>query len=401
MDVRSMVIAWPKDAEHGAVTRFCRDNEISRTRFYEIRERAENETVLDALQPRVPQRAARHSQAIDIEIEELAVRIRKELAQDGWDHGPLTVRHHIAALGLPAPAASTLARIFTRRGMVQAQPQKRPKTSYRRFEFALVHQCWQLDAFAWALADGTPAAVFQLLDDHARYLIASHVASGETAAGAMTVVNLGIERFQVPLVLLTDNGVAFNLTRIGKLTALVTMLQALGCRPITGKHGHPQTQGKDERVHATLQRWLRARPAANSLAELQALVDEFDQTYNNHRPHQALQMRTPAHALAHDPTAIAPRPPDPDTAQRVAPLTLAHRRVCANGKIQVLPNTIMLGHEHARTQVTVLTTAESLNIFDTNGTHIKSVTLIPGKTYYGNGRQRGRRPQKPPSSTLT
>lgn len=399
MDVRSMVIAWPKDAPRGAVARFCRENEISRSRFYEIRARAESESVLSALQPRAPQRAARHSQAVDVEIEELAVRIRKELAQAGWDHGPLTVRHQIAALGLVAPAASTLARIFTRRGMVVAQPEKRPKTSYRRFEFALVHQCWQLDAFGWELADGSPAAVFQLLDDHSRYLIASHVASGETAAAAMAVVNRGIERFQVPGLLLSDNGVAFNQTRIGKRTALVTMLLALGCRPITGKHGHPQTQGKDERVHATLQRWLRARPGPATLAELQDLIDAFDDTYNHRRAHQSLQMRTPAHALTHDQVAIPPTPPEPD-AERPHPITLAHRRACAHGKIQVLPCTIMLGHEYARTQVSVLVTAESLNIFDTNGTHIRTVNLEPGKTYYGNGRRRGR-PQRPRSSTLT
>src|SRR6478735_3767498 len=92
MDVRSMIIAWPKNAPRGAVSRFCRENEVSRSRFYEIRARAEAEPVLSALQPRAVQRGARHSQAIDIELEELAVRIRKELAQDGWDHGPVTVR---------------------------------------------------------------------------------------------------------------------------------------------------------------------------------------------------------------------------------------------------------------------------------------------------------------------
>jgi len=396
MDVRSMVIAWPKDAPRGAVSRFCRENEVSRSRFYEIRARAVSESALSALQPKAPQRAARHSQAIDVELEELAVRIRKELAQDGWDHGPVTVRHHIAALGLVAPAASTLARIFTRRGMVTAQPQKRPTTSYRRFEFALVHQCWQLDAFAWHLADGSPAAVFQLLDDHSRFLIASHVASGETATGAMAVMAKGIERFQAPVLLLSDNGVAFNQNRIGKRTALVTMLLSLGTRPITGKHGHPQTQGKDERVHATLQRWLRARPAAATIEHLQALIEDFDQTYNHHRPHQALQMRTPGHALTHDLVAIPPRPPAPHTA-RPDPTRLASRRACAHGKIQVLPNTIMLGHQYARTQVSVLVTAESLNIFDTDGTHIRTVTLQPDKTYYGNRQARGpaQRPDRP------
>src|SRR6476620_4246746 len=71
MDVRSMIIAWPKNAPRGAVRQFCRENEVSRSRFYEIRARAEAEPVLSALQPKAVQRGARHSQAIDIELEEL------------------------------------------------------------------------------------------------------------------------------------------------------------------------------------------------------------------------------------------------------------------------------------------------------------------------------------------
>ena len=195
-----------------------------------------------------------------MEVEELAVRIRKELADAGWDHGPVTVRHRLGELGLTAPAASTLARVFTRRGMVLAQPQKRPRSSYRRFEFATVHECWQLHAFQSTLAGGSVCAVYQVLDDRSRALLASHVTATETAAGAITVIDKAISAHQVPVLLLTDNGGAFNQTRMGHVSQLVTHRQALGARAITGRPGHPQTQGKDERVHQTTQRWLAARP---------------------------------------------------------------------------------------------------------------------------------------------
>jgi len=396
MDVRSMVVAWPEDAPRGAVARFVREHGVSRSWFYDIRSRARLEGTLAALQPRprVPSQV-RHAQAIPAEVEQLAIRIRKELADDGWDHGPVTVRHRLAELGIAAPAASTLARIFTRHGMVVPQPQKRPRSSYRRFTFAMVHECWQLDAFEWFLADGTQCEVFQVLDDCSRFLLASRAAPGERAEDAVAVITTAIDRFQVPCLLLSDNGTALNQNRRGRRTRLVDLLVAQGCRPITGKPRHPQTQGKDERVHATLQRWLRARPAAHTLAELQALIDEFDHAYNHDRPHQALGMRTPARALADGPIAIPPIPPTP-TRPSTPKVTAGRRRVTANGKITVSSAQIQLGTEHARTEVTVITSGNTINVFDGNGNHLRGVVLIPGQRYYGNGLPRSRRIPKCP-----
>jgi putative transposase len=389
MDVRSMIVTWDEDAPRGAVTRFCEEHGVSRSRFYEIRAEVKAEGALAAMQPRprVP-RAVPHPQAVPLEVEELAVRIRKELADEGWDHGPVTVRYRLQRLGVHAPAASTLARIFTRHGMVVPQPQKRPRSSYRRFEFAMVHECWQLDAFEWPLVDGTVCAVFQLLDDCSRFAVASHVAPGERARDAITVLGKGISRFQVPCIFLTDNGTALNQTRRGLRSQLVEVLIAAGCKPITGMPGHPQTQGKDERIHATAQRWLRAQPAPVTIEELQALMDRFDEYYNHHRPHQSLGMKTPAQAMAERPTAIAPQPPEP-AKSTVAPVIAQPRRVGPGGKISVNDIGIQLGWEHKHTVVTILLSEHTVTIFDNTGHLIRTVALVPGQTYYGNGRPRG------------
>ena len=252
----------------------------------------------------------RHVQAISPAVEDLAVAIRKELADQGWDHGPVTVRHRLQALGVAAPAVSTLARVFMRRGMVVPQPRKRPRSSYRRFTFAAVHECWQLDAFESRLADGTVRTVYQVLDDCSRFLLASHVSEGETSVGAIAVADKAIAAAgQAPCLFLTDNGTAFNASRRGRTSKLVVHLQALGTRPITGRPGHPQTQGKNERVHQTTQRWLRAQPVPETAEQLQRLLDDFDQQYNQHRAHQSLGLRTPAQARAAGPVAIPPVPP--------------------------------------------------------------------------------------------
>jgi putative transposase len=389
VDVRAVVVAWPEGAVRGSVSRFCREHGVSRSWFYEVRGRARDTDPLSAMGPKPRTAPGRHAQAIPVEVEELAVRIRKELADAGWDHGPVTVRHRLGELGLIAPAASTLARVFTRRGMVLAQPQKRPRSSYRRFEFATVHECWQLDAFQSTLADGSICAVYQVLDDRSRALLASHVTGTETAAGAITVIDKAIAAHQVPVLLLTDNGGAFNRTRMGHTSQLVTHLQALGCRAITGRPGHPQTQGKDERVHQTTQRWLAARPRPATQAGLLVLLEDFDQQYNQHRPHQSLAMRTPAQVLAQEPHAVPPTPPEPTTARTGRPVRAGRRRVAHNGKITVRHVAIQLGYEHRDSTVTVVLTGDNVAIFDRRGHHIRSVNLEPGRTYYSNGRPRG------------
>jgi len=403
VDVRAAVVAWPESAPRGAVARFCRDQGVSRSWFYEVRKRAMSESVMEAMRPRPRTRTQRHPQAISPVVEDLAVQIRKDLADQGLDHGPVTVRWHLQQAGLPAPAASTLARIFSARGMVIAQPQKRPKTSYRRFSFTQAQECWQLDSFQWPLDDETVVAVFQLSDDCTRYALASHVALAETSQAAMNVVDKGIGAFQVPLLLLTDNGAAFNRDRMGRTTQLVTYLRRLGCKPITGRPYHPQTQGKNERVHQTAQRWLRAHPAPRNIADLQALMDQFDHVYNHQRPHQALGMQTPAEALAAAVVAIAPQPDqtdprDPTASQRIKML---RRHADHHGKISVDHAGILLGWEHEHAEVAVLRSGHSLSIFTMSGELIRTVVLEPGKTYYSNGRSRGTRSHRPRPSTLT
>src|SRR3954468_13270431 len=101
VDVRMMIVTWPADAPRGAVRAFCRRHGVSRSRFYEIRALAGRVGALDAV-------AAVHGprQRPDLltpaAVEAAAVRIRKELADDGWDHGPVSVRARMLAEALPA-----------------------------------------------------------------------------------------------------------------------------------------------------------------------------------------------------------------------------------------------------------------------------------------------------------
>ena len=93
--------------------------------------------------------------------------------------------------------------------------------------------------------------IFQLIDDHSRYAVASHAAAGETVQDAVTVFDKAVAAHGVPQRLLTDNGLALNPSRRGLVGRLVGHVAALGIEAITGKPYKPTTQGKNERFHQT------------------------------------------------------------------------------------------------------------------------------------------------------
>lgn len=402
MDIRLAIARWPEDAPRGAVTRFCIEQGVSRSRFYEIRAQTVGKSITEALAPRP--RRSRPDLAIGQDVADKALEIRKDLKQKGWDAGPLSVRHELTKQGYdPVPSRATLARLFTASGVVTPQPQKRPRSSWRRFTFDYVHECWQLDATEVELANGSKAVVFQLLDDHSRFVVASRAASSENAADALAVFAEAVDWFQAPQILLTDNGSALNPHRRKRSSPLVEHAQRLGTRAITGTPYHPQTQGKNERIHQTFKHWYAAQSPPESLSELAAMLDEFDDHYNNHRPHQALRMHTPAQALADGAWAAPVLPPEPESTPE-APhnrTRLKTRRVAANGTVSADGSLIGIGVEHQGSDVHVLIEPDTIEIFDVHGTTIRTVDREHGRSYYPTGKPPGGRARRRKRATLT
>src|SRR5487761_2359932 len=253
-DVRWAIANWPENTERGAVTRFCERHAISRSVFYKIRAQVRELGPVGATEPgsRRPHHSPSRTDPAALE-HELAVRTSP--VERGLDAGPLSVADRMRRQGLAVPSRATLARAFAAAGVSKPEPRKRPRAANRRFVYPAPNCCWQIDAFAWSLADGTHVAIHQVIDDHSRMAVATLVADGETARAAVLVVSTAVRRWGVPQRLLSDNGLAFNPTRRG----------------FTGKLDHPTTQGKNERFHQTLQKWLNARPPAKTLTALQAL----------------------------------------------------------------------------------------------------------------------------------
>ncbi len=388
MDVRAKIATWPENAPRGAVAAFCREYGVSRAWFYKVRSRSLKDGQLEAMRlvstrPREsPHQTAR-------EIERLALNVRADLEREGWDYGPISVAARMTKMGVTPPSRATLARIFTRGGVVVAQPRKRPRSSFKRFVYPAPNCCWQMDATDRTLAGGNVVAIFQLTDDHSRLAVASLSASGETSEAAMAVVATGIARHGVPLKLLTDNGAALNPTRRGFSGQLVTMVTALGVEAITGRPGKPTTQGKNERVHQTLHRYLDKQLIARDLADLQVQLDTFDAYYNRERPHQSLEGKTPQEAWDAVPTALPPTPPDP-IRPPATPVKSVTRIAGPTGRITATGVTIMIGLAHAGQTFHVLYDDTDLSIYDDKGNEIQRHLRPPkGTRNLGNGKPRG------------
>jgi putative transposase len=372
-NVRLLIARWPDDAPRGAVLEFCRLHKISRSVFYKLRSAAADQGTWNVLEPR-PSTPRRSPRRTDPELVQIALELRATLRDQGWDHGPLSVRAKLLAMGLAAPSRVTLARIFTRAGVVRPEPRKKPRSAYRRFVYPAPNCCWQIDATEWTLSNGRICVIFQLIDDHSRYALASLVAADETSEAALQVVKLAISRHGIPQKFLSDNGSALNPSRRGREGQLVRYPRSLGIRPITGKPGKPTTQGKNERFHQTLFKYLNRQPAATTFEDLQAQVDAFDHVYNTEREHQALPPgMTPRAAWDATPKAPEPHPPAADADLLVRDPAQTHRTVTKLGTISLHCARINVGPQYAGAKLTILYDANTVELYDPAGTEIATI----------------------------
>lgn len=416
--VRLAISQWPDDAPRGAVSTFCAEHGISRKSFYELRKRARADGPAAVLEPR-SRRPHSSPSTLTEEVKEQAVAVRAALEASGLDHGPISVHDKMRAMGLdPVPSVASLARTFRQAGVARLEPKKKPRSAWRRFVYPAPNACWQLDATEYVLAGGRKCVIFQLIDDHSRYAVASHVAWSETTEAAIAVFDKAVAAHGVPQRLLSDNGAALNPSRRGFVGQLVDHVSRLGVQAITGKPYKPTTQGKNERFHQTLFRYLDKQPLADTLTELQVQVDTFDDIYNTERPHQGLPGRvTPQMAWQATDKAEAPRPTPDRPAWLERPVANRYRPAPAppdlpagtHLKTLSTAGTFVLDAVHykvdgqrAYQQVLVITNEDKIIVTDLQGEIlIKHTRPAPGVKYVGNGRPRGGRPPTPEPSPMS
>jgi transposase InsO family protein len=353
------------------VAGLCADLGISRQTFYKYRRRfdAEGPAGLVA-RSRAPHRSPN---AVSGELEDEIVRLRKTLLVD---NGAQMIAYHLARNGVdPVPAVSTIHRVLVRRGLVTAQPHKRPKSATRRFVWPRPNDAWQIDATLWALADGREVWIMDVLDDHSRALVAARVCDGPTAAAACDALADAAATWGLPAHVMSDNGACFT-SRFSPGSCQVDFekaLAALGIRHILSTPGHPQTCGKLERSHQTTKKWLAAHDRADTAQQLQLQLDDWRDHYNHRRPHRALRGATPAeiwHAT--------------DRAQPASAITLppeATRHTVRRGRINYRWAVISVGAKHTGQQLLIINRDWHLTIYGPNGL-VRAVTIDPEHRWY-------------------
>jgi transposase InsO family protein len=371
----------------------ARDYDVSRTWVQQLCKRYDAEGAA-AFEPH-SRRPHHNPQAIDAELEERIVRLRKSLDKQGYDAGAATIAAHLARDPriTKAPAVSTIWRTLKRRGFVAPQPQKRPRSSWKRFCAQQPNQLWQADVTHWHLADHTEVDILDIIDDHSRLAVASIARPTMTGPDVLDTFLAAFPRWGTPAGVLTDNGAIFTAKYRGDgRTALEITLGQLGIKYSHSRPYHPQTCGKVERFHQTLKKHLRALPAAATITELQQQIDPFLAYYNSVRPHRALRRRTPLEAFDDRPKAF------PSGYQIPPHYRVRHDKIDAGGVITLRHNS-RLHHiglsKHLRgTKVIVLIDDLDVRVLHRDtGQLIRKLILDPTRDYQPRGVKCGNSPE--------
>jgi transposase InsO family protein len=371
MDMAEMRLEILLEVAHSgaSVAEVCRRHGISRQSFYVYKRRFEAEG-LEGLEPR-SRRPLRPAGQIDAGLELEICRLRKD--HPGW--GARRIRAELTRAGCLAPAVSTIHVVLVRNHLVAPQPPRRDPARLR-FERAHPNDLWQIDATRILLADEHPVWVMDLLDDHARYLLAAVVAEQPTGEAAWRCFESAMRRYGVPRQLLSDNGSCFTGRLWGTEVDFERRIKALGVHPITSRPYHPQTLGKLERFHRTLKEWLATRPPAEHPGELQSLLDRFRRHYNLERPHQGIGDQTPAERYQPG----VPTPPGQDPDPPSYPPHAQVRTVTATGCIGYRGYLIGLGVRWAGARVMVTDLDRVTHVY-LGDTLIRSLVIDPNRYY--------------------
>lgn len=341
VSLRSEFVALAS-APEANVSRLCRRFGISRKTGYKWLDRyaREGPPGLED-QPRRPHaspgRTAGH-------VEEAVCEVRR--AHPAW--GGYKIRHVLlrrvregrsTLRSDEVPAASTCTQILHRHDLI---PEREPQQDHgwQRFEMGRPNELWQAD-FKGNFLLGDDVRVFPLtvLDDHSRFSIALKACPDHGLTTVKGHLTGAFRRYGLPDRILVDNGPPWGAPRTASLkktrhTRFTVWLYRLGVSVSFSRPFHPQTLGKDERFHRTLDDELLHQENLQSLDHAQARFDTWRTVYNLERPHEGIGMQVPADRYQPSPRPFPERLPpieyEPDdTVRKVGrngTITLDHRR---------------------------------------------------------------------------
>ena len=338
---------------------------------------------LEALQPRSTRPLTNPNKTPE-HIRNTIVELRHQLLRDGLDAGAESIYDRLPEN--TRPSTSTIWRILKTSNEITPQPQKRPRSSWHRFQAPAPNSLWQSDFTHWPLADGTDTEIISWLDDHSRYL--THTSAHPRITGHIVVDTFleATDQHGLPAATLTDNGLVYTTRLAGGRTnnkqpnPFEQLLADLNIEQKNGHPGKPTTQGKIERLHSTLKKWLQAQPPALTIEDLQQQLHDFRTIYNTKRKHRAINRQTP-----HQTYTATPKD-QPTMHLHNTHWRVRFDRVDSYGKITLRYagklKHLGIGRAHNRQRIILLVNGpNAIAINKTTGEIIAEYTIDPTKNY--------------------
>ena len=268
----------------------CRRYGVSPTTGYKWLDRYEAEGT-DGLRER-SRRPLSSPNKTPSRVERMVLEVRRN--NSTW--GGRKIRARLDALGLEdPPAPSTITRILERHGKLREYGEYGQSWTPTRFERAEPNELWQIDFKSPMVIGGEKYHPLTVLDDRSRFSLCSGTPDNkqtETIKGELTGV---FSRYGLPRTILADNGVPWGSSYAGhNWTQLGVWLMRLGVEIIHSRPYHPETLGKAERYHRTLDEELLNFITVRHREQLGRELEQFRHRYNFQRPHEALELKTPA-----------------------------------------------------------------------------------------------------------
>src|SRR6266849_5076414 len=255
--------------------------------------------------------AHRHSNQTPEDLEQMVLELRQ--AHMRW--GPRKLKRVLERdePGRAWPAVSTIGALLKREGLVVAR-KKRWRTA--PYSEPLAHadeanRVWCADFKGWfRTADGQRIDPLTISDAYSRYLLRCQAVEKTDTARVQAIFEAAFREYRMPEAIRTDNGPPFASSAVAGLSRLAVWWIKLGIVPERIAAGHPEQNGRHERMHRTLKQEV-AQPAAANRRAQQRAFDGFREEYNEQRPHEALGMQTPALLYEPSPRAYPARVPEP------------------------------------------------------------------------------------------
>ena len=211
----------------------------------------------------------------------------------GW--GGRKLQQRLLDLGhqsLPSP--NTFTAILRRHNLLDPRESAKHR-AFQRFERAVPNELWQMDFKGeFQLRRGGRCYPLTMLDDHSRFAVGLQACTANTTPITQAAVMEVFRRYGLPEAITCDNGPPWGTRFPGHYTRFGVWLLRLGIRLLHSRPHHPQTQGKDERFHRTLNLELLRHLQVHGHKQCQQEFNRWRHIYNNERPHEALEMKVPA-----------------------------------------------------------------------------------------------------------